>query len=95
MKRRAVAQCRRYFASETNNYPLPQGEPPKPPLRLSPDFASNQEPELENKALADELHQILQSFHAPVRHALAYGSGVYKQANYSKQVRHCARFRKV
>jgi hypothetical protein len=51
------------------------------PSSLSP------KPEIRNDALSDELQQILLSFQAPVQHALAYGSGVYKQASYSSNAR--------
>jgi translocator assembly and maintenance protein 41 len=63
--------------------PRAAGARPAPPLLpyLSPTFAPNQRLSVpdEKRAL---LERVVGAFHAPVRYAFAYGSGVFAQAGY-------------
>lgn len=38
-----------------------------------------------------DLEQVMKTFKAPVRYAFAYGSGVFRQKGYSKEVRRVLR----
>lgn len=52
----------------------------------SPDFGTNQYINI-NEELKQQLKGIVSQFHAPIRYAFAYGSGVFKQKGYDTQVR--------
>ncbi|KAG1474429.1 hypothetical protein G6F56_000362 [Rhizopus delemar] len=47
----------------------------------SPDFGTNQYINI-NEELKQQLKQVVSTFHAPVRYAVAYGSGVFRQSGY-------------
>lgn len=51
----------------------------------SPDFGTNQYINI-NEELKQQLKDIVSKFHAPIRYAFAYGSGVFKQAGYDEKV---------
>lgn len=63
---------------------LPKGAP----LTLPPSFGKNQHAAMPSELQA-ELQEVLSQFRAPIRYAFAYGSGVFKQANYDKKVLYC------
>ncbi|ORX56366.1 Mmp37-domain-containing protein [Hesseltinella vesiculosa] len=50
----------------------------------SPDFGTNQYLNI-NEELRQQLKDIVAQFHAPVRYAFAYGSGVFQQTGYDKK----------
>ncbi|KAI8344666.1 hypothetical protein BC941DRAFT_409295 [Chlamydoabsidia padenii] len=52
----------------------------------SPDFGINQYLNI-NEELRQQLKDIVGQFHAPVRYAFAYGSGVFRQSGYDEKVR--------
>ena len=39
-----------------------------------------------NRALFDKLKSVLDGFNAPIRYAVAYGSGAYSQKGYDDQI---------
>jgi translocator assembly and maintenance protein 41 len=51
----------------------------------SPDFGTNQHMSI-NEDLKQELKNVVSQFHAPVRYAFAYGSGVFQQSGYDLKV---------
>lgn len=53
---------------------------------LPKSFGRNQIIEVPEQVQRD-LEDVLQHFHAPVRYAFAYGSGVFRQKGYTEKVR--------
>lgn len=52
----------------------------------SPDFGTNQYINI-NEELKQQLKGVVSQFHAPIRYAVAYGSGVFRQTGYDDKVR--------
>lgn len=52
----------------------------------SPDFGTNQYMNI-NEELKQQLKDVVSTFNAPVRYAVAYGSGVFKQSGYDEKVK--------
>ncbi|KAG0749798.1 hypothetical protein G6F26_006461 [Rhizopus arrhizus] len=50
----------------------------------SPDFGTNQYMNI-NEELKQQLKAVVSQFHAPVRYAVAYGSGVFRQSGYDEK----------
>ena len=91
-KKQRAPSRRRTYAREAPSVPLPTRPPPQALSYRAPlptGFGVNQLNGIQtsDNALTDELRDVLATFRAPVRYALAYGSGVFKQAGYSNQVR--------
>lgn len=51
----------------------------------SPDFGTNQYMNI-NEELKQQLKDVVSTFNAPVRYAIAYGSGVFRQSGYDEKV---------
>lgn len=51
----------------------------------SPDFGTNQYMNI-NEELKQQLKNVVSQFNAPVRYAVAYGSGVFHQSGYDEKV---------
>lgn len=51
----------------------------------SPDFGTNQYMNI-NEELKQQLKDVVSQFNAPVRYAVAYGSGVFHQSGYDEKV---------
>jgi translocator assembly and maintenance protein 41 len=51
----------------------------------SPDFGTNQYMNI-NEELKQQLKDVVSQFNAPVRYAVAYGSGVFRQSGYDEKV---------
>lgn len=51
----------------------------------SPDFGTNQHMNI-NEELKSQLKNVVSQFNAPVRYAVAYGSGVFHQSGYDEKV---------
>lgn len=51
----------------------------------SPDFGTNQYISI-NEELKQQLKSVVSQFHAPIRYAFAYGSGVFRQNGYDTKV---------
>lgn len=51
----------------------------------SPDFGTNQYMSI-NEELKQQLKNVVSTFNAPVRYAVAYGSGVFRQSGYDEKV---------
>ncbi|KAL7004619.1 Mitochondrial translocator assembly and maintenance protein 41 [Cystobasidiomycetes sp. EMM_F5] len=55
--------------------------------KLPAKFGLNQHTEIQSSELHNELSGIVNDFRAPIRHAFAYGSGVFRQKGYSSEAK--------